>query len=68
MPRTNRIMKPRMLTVALAALLSLTFAPEASAQTGRRGSIYNANKGPVQLTANKTARRATAGSSSWPRA
>lgn len=44
--------------LALASCAALSFAPEASAQGGgRRGSIYNADRGPVQLTANKTARR-----------
>ncbi len=42
----------------LVLSLVLLFAPEAEAQgSGRRGSIYNSNQGPIQLAANKTARR-----------
>lgn len=43
---------------ALITALALLFVPNVQAQgSGRRGSIYNANHSPVQLVANKTARR-----------
>jgi len=44
------------LRIAGLAALFLTFAPSAAAQS-RVGSIYNPDKGPFGLVANKTARR-----------